>query len=282
MFPTALRIVDWSRHFENNRTRDLKRMGFVCVPNKMDGDGYTELLDHADGDRHYACWIALLQVASKCDPRGTLLRDGDRPHDARSICRISRMRIEVMDAAIERLISIGWLERISMAGEVVTKIPQEGAGKPQVGAEKHPLNGMEWNGMERNGIEEDCSEPSKATDSKPPAEKPTDTVVLEFPVAGKGNPTWGLSASKVAEYAETYPDLDLTAELRKARQWCIDNRENRKTASGMLRFLNRWLARAQNDRGVRAGQRTAVPAGQDIFAGLRESRERRMAADDGR
>lgn len=151
----VLRVVDWTRHFENNRTRDLKRMGFVCVPNKMDGDGYTELLDHVDGDRHYACWIALLQVASKCDPRGTLLRDGDRPHDSRSICRISRMRFEVMEKAIERLISIGWLERISISGEEVTKIPQDGAGKPQEGAEKHPLNGMEWNGEERNGIEKE-------------------------------------------------------------------------------------------------------------------------------
>ena len=36
------------------------------------------------------------------------------------------------------------------------------------------------------------------------------------------------------------------AELRAARQWCIDNDERRKTPRGMPAFLSRWLAKAQN------------------------------------
>ena len=43
---TTYRIRDWQRHFENNRTRELKVMAWVPVPNKMDGDGYTELVTH--------------------------------------------------------------------------------------------------------------------------------------------------------------------------------------------------------------------------------------------
>jgi hypothetical protein len=67
-----LRIVDWELHFENNRTKELKRLTWVPFPNRHDGDGYTELLDHPDGAAHYGAWCAMVQVASKCDPRGTL------------------------------------------------------------------------------------------------------------------------------------------------------------------------------------------------------------------
>ncbi len=34
-------IRNWSENFENNRTRDLKEMKWIPVPNKHDGDGYT-------------------------------------------------------------------------------------------------------------------------------------------------------------------------------------------------------------------------------------------------
>ncbi len=39
--PRLMRIVDWSTSYENNRTRELKRMDYILVPNRMDTDGYT-------------------------------------------------------------------------------------------------------------------------------------------------------------------------------------------------------------------------------------------------
>ncbi len=60
-----LRIRDWSKLYENNRTRELKRLDWVPVPNRLDGDGYTELLDHPDGGLHYAAWIVMVQIASR-------------------------------------------------------------------------------------------------------------------------------------------------------------------------------------------------------------------------
>ena len=35
-------------------------------------------------------------------------------------------------------------------------------------------------------------------------------------------------------------------ELRKIRQWCIDNPERKKTLRGVPRFVNNWLSRAQD------------------------------------
>ncbi len=153
----CLRIAKWDEHFENNRTREMKSMAWVPFPNKLDGDGYTELVEHKDGASHYAAWTTLVMIASRCDPRGTLLRAGARPHDSTSLARITRLSQKLFQEAIPRLIDVGWLETIVVAGPDVTTIPQEGAVKPQEGAEipqapawKERKNGTE--GMEGNKL----------------------------------------------------------------------------------------------------------------------------------
>lgn len=172
------RIAGWADRFENNRTREMKSMAWLPLPNQLDGDGYTELLDHDNGAAHYAAWVCLLAIASRCDPRGTLLRDcrtlprdaavtpqegaehelgQRRPHDARSLSRMSRIPVEVYEEAIPRLIAIGWLEVDASPRQDVTPIPREGAGLAQEGAGlAHPAakKGTERNGREQNGKKE--------------------------------------------------------------------------------------------------------------------------------
>ncbi len=152
----CLRIANWDS-FENNRTRDLKAMSWVPFPNKLDGDGYTELVEHKDGASHYAAWTTMVMVASRCDPRGTLLRSGVRPHDSTSLARITRFPSKLFQEAIPRLIDVGWLETIVVAGPDVMEIPQEGADKPHEGAaipHDAALNGKKerTEGMEGNRL----------------------------------------------------------------------------------------------------------------------------------
>lgn len=166
---TLYRIADWDEHFENNRTRDLKSMAWVPLPNRQDGDGYTELLDHPDGPSHFGAWVALVQVASKCRPRGTLMRDGGTPHDSSSLARMTRFPRDVIAAAIERLVAIGWMTAETIEPKGQTEIPQQGAAKPQddatiphdgdasrarahACAERNRTEGTE--GKERNGREQ--------------------------------------------------------------------------------------------------------------------------------
>ena len=130
--------------------------------------------------------------------------------------------------------------------------------------------------------EEDSSEPPQSRRSKPtstapvtslvvmsqPAEPPEDGV-LEFPVVGKPKvPTWWLTQAKMDEYLEAYPDIDVLGEFRKTLQWLRDNPSKRKTASGMGKFLNNWLGRAQNDG------RSKTTAGGGFGANREESRLR--------
>ncbi len=155
------RIAGWSKHFENNRTRELRRMEFVLMPNKMDGDGYTELLNHPNGAAHFGAWCALVQVASKCDPRGTLVRGNGKPHTPESLERLTRIPVSVFLEVLPRLVEIGWM---SASRTEDGSIPQGDGTKPHdVGSISHPpaescgayagAHAIERNGTERNGTE---------------------------------------------------------------------------------------------------------------------------------
>jgi len=84
--------------------------------------------------------------------------------------------------------------------------------------------------------------PSSNGDSEP---EETASPVLVFPTVGNVH-TWNLYQPKIDEYQQTYPGVNVVAECRLARQWCIDNPSKRKTVRGIAAFLNSWLSRAQD------------------------------------
>ena len=163
-------IRDWSRYFENNRTRDLKDLRFVILPNKQDGDGYTELLDHPNGAAHYGAWVGIVQVASKgkhppeecdnpagcCECRGSLLRSNARPHDPASLSRLTRIPASVFEEALPRLVNIGWLELLTQKrqqNQTSRTIPHDDGTIPQGGAAL--ARARVQNRTEQNGKEDD-------------------------------------------------------------------------------------------------------------------------------
>ena len=52
--------------------------------------------------------------ARLCDVRGALLRSSEKPHDSKSLSRMTRCPEKVFAEAIPRLISLGWLEIITV------------------------------------------------------------------------------------------------------------------------------------------------------------------------
>jgi len=147
----VIEIVGWAEHYENNRTRELKKMAWVPMPNRHDGDGYTRLLHHPNGPAHFGAWCALVEVASRCDIRGTLLRGHGEPINADSLARMTHIPIEVWVEALPRLVTIGWITMYDIPQEGAV-LPQEGAPAPHPGAMKG-MEGKEGNG--RKGTEED-------------------------------------------------------------------------------------------------------------------------------
>jgi hypothetical protein len=110
-----------------------------------------------------------------------------------------------------------------------------------------------------------CSEPQAAHEPPPRPTADTDTedpVVLVFPCCPgrkNGPREWQLRASKVREYAESFPGINVMAECRKALQWARDSHRKRKTHGGTPAFLTRWLSKAQ-DRGGPAPSGAPAPA----------------------
>lgn len=133
-------IKNWVENFENNRTRELKRLDWVPVPNRLDNDGYTELIDHPNGAAHFGVWIACVEVASRCEPRGTLLRRSNFAHDFASLSRQTRMPVSILTEAFDRLIAIGWIEVQELSESTDAEIPHNPAVIPHpVAATPHDV-----------------------------------------------------------------------------------------------------------------------------------------------
>ncbi|MFA7238088.1 MAG: helix-turn-helix domain-containing protein [Phycisphaeraceae bacterium] len=75
----------------------------------------------------------------------------------------------------------------------------------------------------------------------PPASEEAGSAIV-FPT--QDGRDWPLTPDRLAEYAHTFPDLNVLHELRKARLWLLDNPDRRKTARGMPKYLTGWLGRA--------------------------------------
>jgi hypothetical protein len=159
-------IRDWNDLYETHQTRRLKRLQWVPVPNRMDGDGYAELVEGPAGAANLGCWLAILEIASRCEPRGTLARDlrGIDAHDARSLARIARLPVQTMEAAIDRLLHIGWLTAVessitrNLHGTCTddtrdTRAIDAPPARDLHGIDALPARRMEGNGMEWNGKE---------------------------------------------------------------------------------------------------------------------------------
>lgn len=120
------RIVDWSKNFENNRTRELGELRWVPVPNRHDGDRYRTLMSRPDCFEVFGAWNLILQVASKCRPRGTLVRSNGDPHTPETISGIVGGSPKKLRNALEVLCQkdIGWIEKLATSYEELD-IPKE-------------------------------------------------------------------------------------------------------------------------------------------------------------
>jgi len=108
----------------------------------------------------------------------------------------------------------------------------------------------------------------KEKESNKERERETNTSVgSKFPFELKSGEHWSLPQAKLDEYRQTYPTLDVEAELRKAGQWLKDNPQRRKTARGMPRFLGQWLSRAKpEDRGQTGTREFTESEVDELFA----------------
>lgn len=57
---------------------------------------------------------------------------------------------------------------------------------------------------------------------------------------------YGVTEKVLSELQSLYPAVNAEQELRNIIGWCNANPKNRKTRSGVMRFINSWFSRTQN------------------------------------
>ena len=69
--------------------------------------------------------------------------------------------------------------------------------------------------------------------------------VFQLPT-NKADVFYLVTIEEINKYKETYQAVDIEQQYKAIISWLSTNPKNRKTKSGMPRFINSWLSRAQN------------------------------------
>lgn len=117
---TLFRIIDWQKHFENNKSREREACTWVKMPNKQDGMGLQRILAEPDGAALFGIWCLILQKCSRQrSPRfGWLTDDGNEhgePWDLTDLAFQWRQDQAILLRAIDVFCSprIGWMQRLA-------------------------------------------------------------------------------------------------------------------------------------------------------------------------
>lgn len=197
-----LRIRDWNGNFETNKSRKLKTLNWLPIPIFLDSDEYTELIDHEQGPAHFGVWIALVQVAARCSPRGTLLRGSRQPHTPASLARITRIPQDLIAEALRRLTGIGWIEVLHRgAHEVPGEGHHEGTLVPPGGHDEGtevPAEGQQREEGRKTGRSVDLTVgKDKEAAGSPSATAPSDRPQLRVDDEGR---RWANPPSEKGDY----------------------------------------------------------------------------------
>ncbi len=88
--------------------------------------------------------------------------------------------------------------------------------------------------------EQKHSEPSPEASAEPPIITLQLNTGEEYPIYNKD----------IEQWQELYPAVDILQQFRKMKGWIISHPKQRKTEGGILKFINRWLAREQDKGGI--------------------------------
>ncbi len=156
-----LQVIGWNDHFENAKSRQRDKCGYVCTPNKQHGMGFTNMMCESNGASLYGIWCLIIGALSRQSRlREGYLTDTGRPDGCPWTVRDMAVRWRRTESEISNAIHFflsdkcGWVKDLDLVGhvEVTTRTP-DGHLADTSGDEGIPLgNGRE--GKEGKGIRE--------------------------------------------------------------------------------------------------------------------------------
>lgn len=85
--------------------------------------------------------------------------------------------------------------------------------------------------------------------SSPDSAEPEKITQIVFEMKATNREVFPILQSDLEQWAETFPAVDIVQQLRVMSGWMDSNPKNRKTKTGMKRFIFSWLNREQNRGG---------------------------------
>jgi len=200
-----IRVKNWDKIYENNKTRILKNLDRIQIPINWGSDGYLDMMEREDGSALFGAWIALIQVAAKCNKRGTLVRSNGLPHTQETISRLTRIPVETIKNMLDFSVNVSkWLEIMEMAVDG----QQSGIEVPDEAQRSGEEGSTDRRGQERIGMEgKEGEELSPGTIF----EKPIEIRKAKF-------------AEKIQDFSDEYPGEMLTAFF----DWFGEPTQNKK------------------------------------------------------
>lgn len=128
---------------------------------------------------------------------------------------------------------------------------------------RNPQSRVEKSRVEKSKEKNGSAEPEAA--STPAAPKPLAAELLL-----NDGTVYAVSAEELAEWAGTYPAVDVAQEFREMAAWLKNNPAKRKTRKGVKRFIMNWLG-AEQDKGNRVQVAQSQPKKQNRFINYKQS-----------
>jgi hypothetical protein len=80
--------------------------------------------------------------------------------------------------------------------------------------------------------------------SSPDPEISTEVFIFKIPLNDKTE--FGITQKDYDKWQDTFPAVDVMAQLKRMALWCDDNPKNRKTSRGVRKFISSWLSKEQD------------------------------------
>ena len=123
--------------------------------------------------------------------------------------------------------------------------------------------------------------------AEPKQAKEDNTPVMAY-MPLTGDKIFELKQSQTDKWISLYPSVDLQVEVNKMIGWLDANPTKRKTKAGIVKFMNTWLSKAQDQGGnikqSQGSQSTALVMDgfDDVIARSEAAKQRRLEREQGR
>ena len=203
----------------------------------FDDEKIKQIRSMPGGDTMILVWLQLLLLAGRVNHDGLLvLSNTEIPYTEEMMATQFDVELKTVLLAVDTFKRFGMVEIIDDIYHITNWAKHQATEGMEKIREQSRESSRRYR-EKKKGLEATAA---PALPAPAPAE-----VIANLPLVTSGE-FHPITKDDVQKYRELYPGIDVMQEIRKMIGWCDANPKNRKTKSGVKRFINSWLSRAQD------------------------------------